>query len=652
MGSNTPDSSMRSPSQGGRVPGRLAGLDGLRAIAVIMVIAYHFVPGALPGGFIGVDVFFVISGFLITRLLLAPRTGGAHGLRTFWLRRARRLLPALVVLVLACCSAALVIGGDLLVGLGSQVVGAFTFSSNWIFIGQDQSYFAQDAPQLFRNLWSLAVEEQFYLIWPFVVLLLALLRSPRVRAAIAVAIAAASATAMAMLYAPGVDPSRVYYGSDTHCFGLALGAALAFALHARAPFDLDAGESGFQRFERRWAAPLGVLSLAGLIALSFLVTSSASFTYRGGLPLVALLTAVLIWSATRPRAMLGRALDIAPLRVTGERSYGLYLWHWPVLLLVQAAMPAWPRSGTGALVPAGVALAITGIAAAVSYRFVETPIRRGGFRMLVGPFRAETRHTGRLVTASTAVALMLAGGVATSAAVARGADVTDAQRQVALGEHAVRVARERPTPPPSSPPSNTAPDALTPTPTLTPTTPPSLIASPTPTARMPASQPAPPATSGSEVLALGDSVMLAAAPALQEQLPGIRIDAVVSRQPRMAPSLLAGYAQRGELRPIVLVGLGTNGYLGTGTLAGIRAAVGPSTKLVFVNIYADREWLGEVNGDLAAFVKTDPNSALVDWHAAIAPHLDLLASDHIHPGAAGGRLYAGCVARVVDAMEK
>jgi hypothetical protein len=157
---------------------------------------------------------------------------------------------------------------------------------------------------------------------------------------------------------------------------------------------------------------------------------------------------------------------------------------------------------------------------------------------------------------------------------------------------------------------------------------------------------------GGDILAIGDSVMLAAAPALQAQFPGIRIDAVVSRQPREAPRLLAGYAARAELRPIVVIGLGTNGYLGTGTLDAIRSAAGPSTRLVFVNIYADRQWLGEVNGDLAGFVKTDPRSALVDWHRAIAPHLDLLASDHIHPGGRGARLYAACLARVIDARSR
>src|SRR5690554_7040786 len=156
---------------------RFAGLDGLRAIAVLTVILYHLAPNAMPGGFLGVDIFFVISGFLITSLLLSDHGGsGRIRLGHFWRRRARRLLPALGVLLLVCCTAAWALGGDVLVGLGNQVLGATTFSSNWLSIAADRSYFDETTPELLRNLWSLAVEEQFYLLWPLVVLLLLLVR--------------------------------------------------------------------------------------------------------------------------------------------------------------------------------------------------------------------------------------------------------------------------------------------------------------------------------------------------------------------------------------------------------------------------------------------------------------------------------------------
>ncbi|MEO7060002.1 MAG: acyltransferase [Lapillicoccus sp.] len=207
----------------------IEGLDGLRALAIAAVVAYHLDPTWLPGGFLGVDVFFVVSGFLITTLLVreSARPGGiAFG--RFWVRRARRLLPALVVCVGVCVLVARLVHPDLLVHLGRQVVGALTFSTNWVEISAGSSYFDQTAPQLFMNMWSLAVEEQFYLVWPLVVagLVAAALR-PRVRVGMTLGVAALSTALMAWGFVAGQDPTRVYYGTDTHVMGLMLGAALA-----------------------------------------------------------------------------------------------------------------------------------------------------------------------------------------------------------------------------------------------------------------------------------------------------------------------------------------------------------------------------------------------------------------------------------------
>jgi peptidoglycan/LPS O-acetylase OafA/YrhL len=235
-----PSPTAEAPSSHGAGRGRLPGIDGLRAIAVLVVIAFHLTPGPLLGGYLGVDLFFVISGFLITGLLLRERA--EHGrirLREFWVRRARRLLPALVMLLLTCSSAAFFVGGDVLVRLWSQLIGALTFSSNWVLIATGSSYFDDSAPELFRNLWSLAVEEQFYLAWPFVVLLVALVPRRWVRASVLAAVAIASALAMALLYVPGTDATRVYYGTDTHSFGLAIGASLAVLAADWSPVALE-----------------------------------------------------------------------------------------------------------------------------------------------------------------------------------------------------------------------------------------------------------------------------------------------------------------------------------------------------------------------------------------------------------------------------
>ncbi|HEU0257220.1 MAG TPA: acyltransferase, partial [Microbacteriaceae bacterium] len=278
-------------------PQHLAGLDGLRGIAVLAVIAYHLFPSVAPGGFLGVDVFFVISGFLITHLLILEHERlGRLRLARFWIRRARRLLPALAATVLVCGAVAAMIGGDTLVGIGRQVLGATTFSSNWIAAFTGQSYFSASTPDLFRNFWSLAVEEQFYLIWPLALLLLLRLRPSGARVAVMAVLALSSATEMALLFRAGRDASRVYYGTDTHSFGLAVGAALALWLAgARA-----AGRGGQTRppsAATRWLPAAGLACLAAVVTAVFVLPDDRAVTYRGGILVVSMAAAVVIWAS-------------------------------------------------------------------------------------------------------------------------------------------------------------------------------------------------------------------------------------------------------------------------------------------------------------------------------------------------------------------
>ena len=319
----------------------VAGLDGVRAIAVTLVILFHLTPGTTIGGYLGVDIFFVVSGFLITTLLLRERNAtGRIALSSFWSRRARRLLPALVVLLLVGCTAAWAIGGDVLVGLGVQVLGAATFSSNWLLLAAGSSYFGDSVPELFRNLWSLAVEEQFYLVWPLL-LVLVLVRMPRaLRLVLVGLLAAASAVAMAILYTP-LDPNRVYYGTDTHAFGLAIGAFLALLAISWPRRVLE-----WPRGARRLLGVTGPLALLALLGFAVLMPGDGPFVFRGGLVTVAVLTAVVIATLLVPNTPLARLLDLGVFRWVGKRSYGLYLWHWPVFVLVVSALPSWQRDVT------------------------------------------------------------------------------------------------------------------------------------------------------------------------------------------------------------------------------------------------------------------------------------------------------------------
>ncbi len=557
---------------------RLGGLDGLRAIAVLSVLAYHLLPDAAIGGYLGVDVFFVISGFLITTLLIAEHTkAGGISVPRFWLRRARRLLPALALVVLFCGAVAGLLGGDVTVKLGSQVLGAATFSSNWVYIAQGSSYFTDATPELFRTFWSLAVEEQFYLFWPGLLLLVLLLKWRWARVGIVLLAAAASALAMALLFVPPGDATRVYYGTDTHSFGLAIGAGLALLLSSRMP----------GRRLSRVLSPIGAAAVGALVVLVLIMPADDSSVTRGGLVVVALLTALAIAGAVGENSWLARGLDTAPLRWIGERSYGMYLWHWPVLVLLIAALPV---DAQWWIAPSA-ALALTLLAAALSYRWVEMPIRVSGFRRVAASATGTAR---RIVAGAVAVAIACAL-VLTGAAVVADPGATEAQQAIEEGQRAIAEAA-------AARPRHPGPGRPVPLPR------------------------------GDQIYAVGDSVMLAASPWLQEHYPGIAIDAAVSRSMWVAPSIVQSIVDAGALRPILVIGLGTNGDVETADLAAVLKIVGDDALIVVVNAQAPQPWIPIGNATLAEFARKERTVELANWHDAIAPRIDELARDQVHPG--------------------
>ncbi|MET0812974.1 MAG: acyltransferase family protein [Microbacterium sp.] len=623
-------------------PARFAGLDGMRALAVALVVVFHLFPGSwVRGGFLGVDVFFVISGFLITTLLLREHgTTGRIALGAFWQRRARRLLPALAIVVTVCATAAWLIGGDVLVRLGDQVLGAATFSYNWVSIAGGGGYFAAATPELFRNFWSLAVEEQFYVVWPLVLPLFLLVPRAWGRAAAAGMLALASAAWMGALVSSGTELTRAYFGTDTHAFGILIGIALAFGLQGilgRAASARAAGEGLASGRVRTVTGIMGTSALVGIGALALLPPTDSALSFPGVVLAASILTAVAIIAGVWPGSAFGRAIDVQPLRWVGDRSYGIYLWHWPLLVLLVAGIR---QTGPDAGVPTEIgwlALGLTVIAAELSYRFVETPVRRYGFRgsatrvnrRLLGTPGARVRAIG-----GVAAVVVLLGG--TSAAIAAAPDVSSGQAAVQSGLEALA---EQPSPPASAadaePPAEGSESA----------------AGPGVEVENPRPMPSPTPVSGDEITAVGDSVMLASAPGLFEELPGISVDAAVSRSSWAGPGILQSLADSGQLRPYVVLALGTNGPLDAGAMEQMAAITGPDRHLILVNAFAPRDWIPGVNADIAAFAASHPGVAVADWAGTIAGHEDLLAGDQIHPGDAGGRLFADAVADAVERAE-
>jgi peptidoglycan/LPS O-acetylase OafA/YrhL len=397
----------------------MPGLDGLRAVAVLAVIAYHLQLGWAQGGLLGVGVFFTLSGYLITDLLLGQRDVVGHlRLGDFWIRRARRLLPALFLMLAVVVAWVTLLDRSQLPALRGDVVAAAVYLSNWWNIIREASYFARfGPPPPLEHLWTLAVEEQFYLVWPLLLWLgLRYARGHYRLAGLTLAAAALSATAMALLYQPGVDPTRVYEGTDTRAFGLLLGAALAMVwpsrrLHA----DLALGR-------RLLLDGVGVVGLVVIALLIWQTDQYSAFLYRGGIVLLSVATVLVVAALAHPASRLGGALGWKPLRWLGVHSYGIYLWHFPIIVLTT------PSLNRGINLPLAVLQVGATIAvAALSWRFFEEPIRHGALGRLWAQARSGGWRRGAvpirsLVASMGALSVLVLASAGLAGAIGTGAD--------------------------------------------------------------------------------------------------------------------------------------------------------------------------------------------------------------------------------------
>jgi peptidoglycan/LPS O-acetylase OafA/YrhL len=589
------------------------GLDGLRAFAVIAVLLYHAELSWIRGGFLGVEVFFVISGYLITTLLLTEwHQQGRINLVGFWLRRARRLLPALYLLLVVTLAFAVVFLPGEVARLRDDALAAFGYVTNWYLILGEQSYFETvGRPSLLQHLWSLAVEEQFYLLWPLLltvalwgVVPLRRWRRRRLALFIALAGAAGSALLMATLYQPDVDPSRVYYGTDTRVAGLLFGAALAFVW--------TPGQTS--RWTRR-TRPL-LLDVAGLVALGALVwfylrlDQYQPFLFQGGFALVALAATVVILVAVHPHTHLSPyLLGWRPLLWIGVRSYSIYLWHWPVFMLTRPELDV-PITGLPLLF---LRLAATIVLADLSYRFVETPIRTGALGRAWRALReAQGARRWRL-------------GAYWSGAVGAGATFC-----VVLG---LALAHAQP----PAPPSYLSVESIH---TEGSATPESETA---PAAEGPAGTPKDPVT------VVGDSVLLGAAGELDRALGSPAFATDVGLQPMGVIEILKKRRAAGQLGEAVVVHAGDNVPFTAAQFDEMMGLLEDVPKVLIVNVKVPRPWEQSNNEVLADGVRRYPDKAvLVDWHAASAGRPELFVEDGIHLQPEGQRVYADLIAAQLE----
>ncbi|MGB7980847.1 MAG: acyltransferase family protein [Candidatus Nanopelagicales bacterium] len=574
----------------------LVGLDGVRAMAVIAVVLYHADVPWIPGGFLGVDVFFVLSGFLITSLLLVEfeRTG-ALDYKEFYLRRARRLLPALFAVLAVTAVLVATIAYDGAAAFRRDLPGALFYYSNWLSILTDTSYFEFiGRPPMLKHLWSLAVEEQFYLIWPAVALVAFRWRGARAVGWIALGGALASTAAMAVGSVIGqmpgaADPSRLYFGTDTHAMGVLVGAALAVVWRPGRTAPILA---------RQAQAVICAAGATGLVLLVWMFMATGEFSgflYRGGFLVVALVSAVVVAAASHRGVPFGRWVGSGPMRWIGQRSYGIYLWHWPLFLVTRPGVDL-PVDGVPAFAVRIVAL--LGIAEA-SYRYLEMPVRRGA----MGRAWARIRD-GDLPRPSTAVWAGLAA--AGFLVVFTGFRVATAPA-VASDPSASQLAALAPATAPLERDLARRNDAQ------------GLDRRP-------------------QVSAFGDSVMLGASGTLGNDL-NLDLHAKVATQASEVGPLIAGLARAGELRDTVVVHIGNNGIVTESQLRGILDALADAERVVLVNVRVPRAWMKPNNALFAAVAQDHPDVVLADWAEASAEHRDFMVADGVHLTSRGAQAY-------------
>lgn len=598
----------------------MRGIDGLRAIAVMAVLFYHADFVWARGGFLGVEVFFVISGYLITSLLLVEWLGtGAIGLRSFWLRRARRLLPAATLLVLGVSVAALLIYRDALERLLGDVVAAMAYFTNWFLIARDVSYFESfGRPPLLQHMWSLAVEEQFYIFWPLIFTFgFTILKGhdPRrsIRSFFALTLIGivASTLLMGFIHTPFEDPSRVYYGTDTRAAGILVGVALSLVW---IPWRLSPTLPGRQR---------AVLNLTGFGALAVLIGILATadefsaVLYRGGFLVTSLVTAAIIAATVHPAAALGRVLENPVMKWIGTRSYGIYLWHWPIFMVLRPGVDVADRP----YITFAVRLALTFALAEGSYRYVEAPIRRKGFRQWVVDLRraagVTTIRGGTIIAASALASLVLIGGGLVWGSFIR---TTETIAIASQADDTGAVTGAVPMDSNEAAGSPIAPDPLATT---------STTAATPPEAGLPS------------VTIIGDSVVAGAKAVIEDTLENpIVIDATVNRQFKHADDVAKDLRDNGTLGEIVVLHLGTNGAFSSTTFDEVMESLADVDRVIVLTAKVPRKWEDSVNRTIAEGAERWPDIEVIDWHLVGNQNPDWFFEDRVHLNGTGMRAYS------------
>ena len=610
----------------------ITGFDGIRTLAVIGVILYHLLPTQMRGGYLGVPVFFVVSGYLITDLLRQEwDQNGRIAVKDFYVRRMKRLYPGMVVMLLLSAAYITLFQRNLLNNLRGVVVSSLLYVNNWWQINHGLSYFdrfGNESP--FTHLWSLAVEGQNYLIWPLLfILLMKLVKNRGTIFKIVIGCSLLSALLLAIWYSPGADPTRVYYGTDTRLFSIWMGSALAFiwpSTHLKKEIPKKA---------KRVLNLAGGLSFIGLVITFFVLDDHLSFVYYGGMLLVSLLCTILVAVTAHPGASLNRWLTNPLFSYIGKRSYGIYLYQFPVMIFYEAKIG---NVGENVLLHTLIEIVLILLISELSYRFIENPLRKFHYK---DTFRTVRNWFSKPVISrqkpwllpALLVSLVALYGIATAPV-----NYVDAQQQqlkenIAANKKAAEQTQKNAN---GSDTESTGENSSKAT-----------EAEQSVMEKYGLTEAQVKKAEELEITAFGDSVMLDATADLQEIFPKAVVDGDVGRQLYESPELIKALKEKDLLRDTVLIGLGTNGSFTETQFDNLMKEIG-DRKVYWINVRVPTQrWQNEVNSMLEKMAAKYDNMTLIDWYDLSNEHEEWFYEDRVHPNPDGMLQYCTLVSQAI-----
>ena len=611
----------------------ITGLDGIRAIAVIMVLAYHLKLALFKSGFLGVTVFFVLSGYLITGILISEvEEEGTIDLKNFWLRRIRRLVPAVMSMAVVIIFVSAVVNRIIFTKGCKDFLASVLGFNNWWQIFNKVSYFeAAGVPSPFTHCWSLAIETQFYLIYPLILLGIYKLVKSRgegrakrglLFAGVTLLLALISVILMIILFDPQQDASRVYYGTDTRAFSLLFGALLAILWEYRmVPRRLSASVN----------MVLGSVSFAVLLVMTIAINGSSNFWYRGGQFFGTILTVLMVYAVSGRKTWLSRFLSNPVLKWIGDRSYSIYLWHYPIILLISKGIKAswWITL---------IEIVLSVVLAELSYRFIETPIRHGIIGEYLNILRSRPKsrqEKKRQVQVARRSLKVMAGTFVLTVSlilcmvfVPKKNALDTLQKRETKAKETGKMTEEQLAKQKAN--GSESDDTIC-------------------TADLTDDE----ILEGLNLLLIGDSIAVDVTDDFYEMFPNSVSDTKIGRITSLGKQVLDSYIdeKKWEGEGVIFASLSNSPI--NGELEDIREKIGKDMPLFLTTVRSPHETFEEEsNSKIKKFVKENDHTYLIDWYAASEGHDEYFDADDTHLLPAGAKAYAKCIKEAVLAAYK